>query len=48
MKRANHGKRVYPYGKTISQHFLGPDIYGIIAVNAAGVRYSFVGDISQF
>jgi hypothetical protein len=33
---------------TMSQHFLGPDIYGIIAVNAAGVRYSFVGDISQF
>jgi hypothetical protein len=33
LKKANLGKKIYPYGKTISQIFSTADIYGFIAVN---------------
>jgi hypothetical protein len=33
MKRANLVKKICPFEKTISQHFVSSDIYGIIAVN---------------
>jgi hypothetical protein len=31
LKKANLGKKIYPYGKTISQIFSTADIYGFIA-----------------